>query len=720
MGKIQGSRKTMKLSVRMSVLLGILTFVGISIVNFGTLRLTRLSFTDAMDQNMEDKAKASGEELAAIISKMEGVSSIIDSGIREMGNNAAPAWTVLDLNQEQQAVIPMKESSFRSRVVNKSISSLQYNAESVLIASLSGVVNANEYVTGAGVFFEPNAFLDGVENYAPYIGKANMQNRSIVNYPYEEFKDKPYYAETKEREKTVITDVYESTPDKMKVVTISRPVISNGKFIGAVLLEVDVNLFALAEQTDSRYPSMETEVVDEKQNIVFSKNKDLIGKSFSEEKGEKQFQKLETEMAKGKPFVLLEKTETDKTRRTYYVPTDIMGNVWWIVLSVHNGEFRAPITRIMMLCFALAGVGIALIVTGIYLMIKKTLKPLEGIARIGQKVSRGDFSERVSYVKEDEIGQIGRGFQEVMDRIKDITSDLQEKLAELSQGNFRIDLDNEEKYQGDYRPLMVSMQDIRTALNSTMLEIQKSASEVSESSEQVSSAAQSLSQGATEQASSVEEISAGMNEIAESIKSTTQKAEDAKNLSQMAGQAVMLSTQKMEEMSKAMAEITEKSNEIGKIIKTIDDIAFQTNILSLNAAIEAARAGAAGKGFAVVADEVGNLAQKSAKAAKNTGELIEETKDAVERGARITRETGESLSAVVERAGKINDMIFEITKETERESQSVGQLTRGMEQISSVVQTNSATAEESAASSEELSAQASLLDKLVSKFRLQE
>ena len=706
MGKIQGSRKTMKLSVRMSILLGILTFVGISIVNFGTLRLTRLSFTDAMDQNMEDKAKASGEELSAIISKMEGVSSIIDSGIREMGNNAAPAWTVLDLNQEKQAVIPMKESSFRSRVVNKSISSLQYNAESVLIASLSGVVNANEYVTGAGVFFEPNAFLDGAEHYAPYIGK--------------EFKDKPYYAETKEREKTVITDVYESTPDKMKVVTISSPVISQGKFVGAVLLEVDVNLFASAEQTDSRYPGMETEVVDEKQNIVFNKNKDLIGKSFSEEKGEKQFQKLETEMAKGKPFVLLEQTEQDKTRRTYYVPTDIMGNVWWIVLSVHNGEFRAPITRIMMLCFALAGVGIALIVTGIYLMIKKTLKPLEGIARIGQKVSRGDFSERVSYVKEDEIGQIGKGFQEVMDHIKDITSDLQEKLAELSQGNFRIELNNEEKYQGDYRPLMLSMQDIRTALNSTMLEIQKSAGEVSESSEQVSAAAQSLSQGATEQASSVEEISAGMNEIAESIKSTTKKAEDAKNLSQMAGQAVMLSTQKMEEMSKAMAEITEKSNEIGKIIKTIDDIAFQTNILSLNAAIEAARAGAAGKGFAVVADEVGNLAQKSAKAAQNTGELIEETKDAVERGARITRETGESLSTVVERAGKINDMIFEITKETERESQSVGQLTRGMEQISSVVQTNSATAEESAASSEELSAQASLLDKLVSKFRLQE
>ena len=144
-----------------------------------------------------------------------------------------------------------------------------------------------------------------------------------------------------------------------------------------------------------------------------------------------------------------------------------------------------------------------------------------------------------------------------------------------------------------------------------------------------------------------------MSDIDHSIKITTKKAEEAKGLSEQTGSAVTLSNQKMEEMSKAMEEITEKSSEIGKIIKTIDDIAFQTNILSLNAAIEAARAGEAGKGFAVVADEVGNLAQKSAKAAQNTGVLIEETKEAVERGARITRETGESLSDVVKRVGKM-------------------------------------------------------------------
>ena len=575
----------MKLSVQLTLFLGLLALIGMSIVNIGTIHLSRVSFTDVMNQNMEDKARATGEELSALISRMDGVSSIIDSGIQKMTDKTAAAWTILDINKEKQSVIPMKESSFRSRVVNQAVNSSQYNAETVLLESLYGVIAANDHVIGAGVFFEPNAYLEGVEDYAPYIGKEGFQNRSIVNYPYTEFKDKAYYTETKASGKTVITDVYETLLDKAKVITISRPVMEQGKFVGAILLDLDVSIFSSTEQKDTRYPSLDTVILNEDGKVIYSKKGERIGKSVEEEKGEKEYKKIRTEMEKGKAFYLLEKEKSGVTKRTYYVPTDVMGNTWWIMLSLNNGEFMRPILHILLLCFFLGFIGLLLVVSGIYFCVRRTLAPLSGMARIGAKVAKGDFSEEVSYRKENEIGQIGSAFQKVMDTVRGIT---------------------------------------------------------------------------------------------------------------------------------------EKSGEIGKIIKTIDDIAFQTNILSLNAAIEAARAGEAGKGFAVVADEVGNLAQKSAKAAQNTGLLIEETKDAVLRGAKISKETEESLSTVVQHTGKINDMILDITKETERESEGMKQLTVGMNQISAVVQTNSATAEESAAASEELSGQAGVLDDLVSKFRLQE
>ena len=209
-----------------------------------------------------------------------------------------------------------------------------------------------------------------------------------------------------------------------------------------------------------------------------------------------------------------------------------------------------------------------------------------------------------------------------------------------------------------------------------------------------------------------------MNDISDKIKDTALMAEKASSMSKDAGAAVCESNGKMSELSLAMQDITEKSNEISKIIKTIDDIAFQTNILSLNAAIEAARAGAAGKGFAVVADEVGNLAQKSAKAAQNTGELIAEAIDAIAKGAKISDETAVSLQNVSERTTTINRIIKDIAAASESESEGITQISVGMDQISSVVQSNTATAEESAAASEELSGQAQILNDLMSKFTL--
>ena len=195
-------------------------------------------------------------------------------------------------------------------------------------------------------------------------------------------------------------------------------------------------------------------------------------------------------------------------------------------------------------------------------------------------------------------------------------------------------------------------------------------------------------------------------------------AADAERISVSAGEMVQKGNEQMHEMMRAMEDISNRSQEIGKIIKTIDDIAFQTNILALNAAVEAARAGAAGKGFAVVADEVRNLAQKSAEAASNTTLLIEQSMKAVEEGTRVAGETAESLRSIVEGSSQTLQLVREIAAASKEQSVSIAQVTVGVEQVSSVIQMTSATANESASTSAQLSEQAQSLQNLVSQFNL--
>lgn len=394
-------------------------------------------------------------------------------------------------------------------------------------------------------------------------------------------------------------------------------------------------------------------------------------------------------------------------------------NGWSIGINAPTKDFAQQVTLsfyviiAMVIIFIILASLVAAVISG------KISRPIKQCAQRLDLLAQGDFTSPVPTTKsKDETGRLLQDLDRTVQSLHTITKDVSMHLKRIAGGNLATELTMD--YHGDFAKLRVSMESILTGLNVTLSQINVSAEQVSSGSGQVSDGAQALSQGATEQASAIQELSATIGLISDKVQANAKNAQNAKNTADKTGQELTRSNAKMNEMITAMGDISNKSGQIGKIIKTIEDIAFQTNILALNAAVEAARAGAAGKGFAVVADEVRNLASKSAEAAKNTTALIGETVKAVGNGTRIADDTAKSILAVVDEAKLVISLVDEIAAASEEQASSIGELTNGIEQIASVVQTNSATAEESAAASEELSSQAQMLQELVGQFTLQD
>lgn len=371
--------------------------------------------------------------------------------------------------------------------------------------------------------------------------------------------------------------------------------------------------------------------------------------------------------------------------------------------------------------YLMGGVIIAIIFVGVifsFVIVRLIKTPISEIQDAAIKMAEGDLDVKISYTAKDELGVLAAQVRRLLHKLQIIIDDENKFLAKMAEGDFTVDSICEEEYTGGFHPLLDSFRGIAEKLNETMLQISQSSSRVACEAEQVSNGAQALAQGSTEQASSVQEFAATINEISNKVKQNADNAQQANTTAGSVSMNMNVSNEKMQQMMQAMGDISSCSSEISKIIKTIEDIAFQTNILALNASVEAARAGAAGRGFAVVANEVRSLASKSAAASQDTATLIENSLRAVENGTQIADETAQALLHAVNDVNEMADIIRQISEASNDQAYAISQIMMGIEQISSVVQTNSATAEESAAASEELSTQAQLMKSLVEMFQL--
>ncbi len=372
------------------------------------------------------------------------------------------------------------------------------------------------------------------------------------------------------------------------------------------------------------------------------------------------------------------------------------------------------VCAIIMVIVIIISIGISVRLAGF--VAKLFSEPIKNIKDATAQLAKGNLNVQVEAMYPDEIGEMTDSFKEAVGKLKSYIAELTRIFGEFGNGNFNVV--SNVNFDGDFKALEDASETISNSLSETLGKISEASNQVALGASQMSENAQSLAEGATDQSASVEELTATIQNITETTVSSSEKA----NLSYMSAKDFELkaesSSEDIKKLNQAMARINETSKEIANIIAEIEDIASQTNLLSLNASIEAARAGEAGKGFAVVADQIGRLAADSSASAVNTKNLIQNSIQEIEQGNEITAKTTEAIEEVIEGIKLLATSTKEISSLSIAQAETMKQLEMGVEQISEVIQSNSAAAEESSATSEELAAQSENLEELIGHFNL--
>lgn len=512
----------------------------------------------------------------------------------------------------------------------------------------------------------------------------------------------------------ICTDPYIDANTGSLVITVAKAIKKDNKLYCIAGADVTIDEFVAKCSEISIYDNSYVFLIDRNKNFIVHGNSDFVP---TIENGEAKSTNLndvmdidETALASG-DIIATKDYDGDRVM----LCASQLENGWLLGYSTDYAVYSQSMRNLRNIYIGMFIPIVIILFVFVKILIARCLKPALSIKKAIVSMEKGDLSYAPDYFGNDVLGELCEGLAVTNTALKGYVSDIAHNLDSMANGNFNVKFTAD--YVGDFASIKGSIEDISKSMKQVIDGVSDASSQVTIGAGSVSETASNLAMGAGQQTETVDEMTEIVNDFMRLVDESGSDADSARNLSDKTEDAVRSSNKNMEELLSSMNRITEMSNEIAKIIKTIDDIAFQTNILALNAAVEAARAGAAGKGFAVVADEVRNLASKSAEAAKNTTALINETDNAVRSGAEIADVTARSLSDVTVRSKEVNELVGRISDVCGKQRTQISVVRDKLGSISEIARKNAATAEESAASSEELSGQASTLDKLLEHFR---
>ena len=600
-----------------------------------------------------------------------------------------------------------------------------------VVETMRQILSSNPNILGLWTCWEPNAFDGNDSNYkdkeyhdstgrfVPYVVRDNSGISYEALLDYDHPTSGIYYQGAKNSGKEYITDPYpyEIGGKTAYVYSIAFPVLDSGRTIGVIGIDINIEDIKSIINSASILSDGYLFVLSPNGSVASHRNESLLTKSYKETWLGAYSKEFDNILANGGIFSLSAYSDITNTEMTLVSESVMVGNTgrYWAVCGV------VPVSTVTessnTLLWLIIGISLALIVVvGLVTMLltSRNLRKLPVMTVMAERVANGDVSfDRLSSDNEptkNEIVLLERAFTSISDSIK-AQSDV---MAKIARGDYSVTIPV--RCEADL--MNKSINEMIDQTNMTMSEIRSATTHVSAGSKQIAEGAQALAQGSTEQAASVEQLSSSISDIAQKTKDNAEMAGRAASLAHTIKDNAQKGSRQMDEMTSAVREINQASQSISKVIKVIDDIAFQTNILALNAAVEAARAGQHGKGFAVVAEEVRNLAAKSAEAAKDTGGLIANSMEKAELGAKIADETASSLVEIVSGINESSKIVDDIAKSSEEQSAGIAQINKGIDQVAQVVQQNSATAQQSAATSQEMNGQTSMLEQLITQFNL--